>query len=44
MRLLYRLLRIIGDARAASRGPDDYGMRLVRRQAHRALARMLRRT
>lgn len=43
MRVLYRLLRAWGDLRAARRGPDAYGKRMVRRSAHRTLARMLRR-
>lgn len=42
MRWLYRVLRIWGDSRAASRGPSALSRRYARRQAHRSLARMLR--
>jgi hypothetical protein len=42
IRALFRLLRILGDAKAASRGPGAYGRRVTRRQAHRALARGMR--
>lgn len=41
--LLYRLLRVQGDVRAARRGPGAYGHRVARRQAHGELARLLRR-
>jgi len=43
IRLLYQLLRFIGDIKAASRGPSAHGKRLVRKAAHRQLARVLRR-
>jgi hypothetical protein len=41
MRLLYRFLSIWGDMRAISRG--TYGKRLLRKSAHRQLAREMRR-
>jgi hypothetical protein len=43
VRWLFRVLRLWGDAKAASRGPAAYGRRLVRRRAHRALSRAMRR-
>lgn len=43
MRWLFRFLRLYGDARAVSRGPEAYARRRVRRTAHRGLARWLRR-
>ena len=42
MRMIYRWLRTIGDARAASRGPQALVKRRVRRSAHRTLAKGLR--
>jgi hypothetical protein len=43
MAVLWRLLRALGDVRAAQRGPQALGARYVRRRAHRALARAMRR-
>lgn len=43
MRTVYRLLSLLGDLRAARRGPGAYGRRVARREAHRGLARILRR-
>lgn len=43
MRQIYKLLRLLGDAKAARRGPAALGKRQVRRQAHRRLARGMRR-
>lgn len=40
-RWLFKLLRWHGDAKALARG--RYGQRVVRRRAHRALARVMRR-
>ena len=40
---LYRVLSIVADLRAASRGPVPYGKRVVRRESHKALARFWRR-
>ena len=40
MKTLYRILRIIGDAKAISRG--KYPLRVVRRSAHRSLSKGLR--
>ena len=40
IRLLYRFLRYYGDGRAIMRG--RYHERLIRRHAHRALARWMR--
>lgn len=42
MRALYRLLSLLGDAKAASRGPGAYGRRLVRKAGHRGLGRAMR--
>lgn len=42
LRALFRMLRIMGDARAVSRGPGAVGKRMVRRSAHRSLRRLLR--
>jgi hypothetical protein len=42
MRTLFRVLRLWGDARTASRGPDALARRYARRAAHRGLARLLR--
>ena len=39
IRLLFRFLRIRGDARAAVRGPGPLAKRLARRRAHRAINR-----
>jgi hypothetical protein len=44
MRLLYRLLRLRGDAKAIARGPAAVGRRLARRAAHRRLSRAMRRS
>jgi hypothetical protein len=43
MRLLFRWLRLVGDLKAASKGPGAYGWRLVRRRAHRTLSTLMRR-
>jgi hypothetical protein len=43
MRWLFKLLRLRGDARALSRGPDAYGRRVVRRRVNRVFNRALRR-
>lgn len=43
MRLISQLLSILGDIKTASRGPSALGKRLVRKAAHRQLARVLRR-
>lgn len=42
MRALYRLLSIVGDAKALSRGPAPYFRRKARAASHRALSRALR--
>lgn len=42
MNFLYRLLSAIATASAASRGPVPLGRNLVRRQAHKSLARGMR--
>lgn len=42
MRRLFRLLSVWNDAKAASRGPDAYTKRQVRKHAHRTLARLPR--
>jgi hypothetical protein len=42
-RRAYRVLSILGDIKASRRGPDALGRRIVRRHAHRGLARVLRR-
>lgn len=39
--LLFRWLRLEGDARAVAKGPAAVGRRIVRRKAHRALSRAL---
>jgi hypothetical protein len=44
VRLIYELLSLWGDVRAMRRGPAAYGRRLVRKAAHRQLARVMRRT
>jgi len=41
-RSAYRLLSVLGDLKAARRGPDALGRRIVRRQAHKTLASWLR--
>jgi hypothetical protein len=43
LRTLFRILRLVGDAKAAARGPGALGRRVVRRRAHRTLARVMRR-
>lgn len=43
IRLIDQLLNILGDIKAASRGPSALGKHLVRKAAHRQLARVLRR-
>lgn len=40
--MLFRLLRIVGDAKAISRGPAAYAKRGARRVAHRAINRKWR--
>jgi hypothetical protein len=40
-RLLFRYLRLEGDARAVAKGPKAVGRRLVRRKAHKGLSRAL---
>lgn len=42
MRFAYRILRFLGDLAALNRGPAAFGKRLLRRQAHRELARWMR--
>lgn len=42
MRALFRLLRMIGDARAVSRGPGAMAKRAARRRAHRGVRRLFR--
>lgn len=44
MRAPYRLLSILGDFKAASRGPGALVRRKVRSRAHRELAKAMRRT
>lgn len=39
---IYRTLSVLNDLRAASRGPEAYGKRVIRRESHKALARALR--
>lgn len=39
---IYRALSVYNDVRAASKGPGAYGRRIVRRSAHKSLARLLR--
>jgi len=41
-RSAYRLLSVLGDLKAARRGPDAIGRRMVRRHAHKTLASWLR--
>lgn len=43
MKALYRLLSLLGDVRAASRGPGSYVRRKVRSKAHKTLAKATRR-
>ncbi len=43
MRPLYRLLSVLGDVKAASRGPEAFLRRKVRARAHREVAKGLRR-
>jgi hypothetical protein len=40
--VLFRLLRIVGDAKVISRGPAAYAKRRARRVAHRAINRRVR--
>lgn len=42
MRAVYRLLSKLGDLKAASRGPVPLARRQIRKNAHRATARALR--
>lgn len=43
MRALYRILSLLGDAKAAGRGPGALGRRILRKRAHRSFGRALRR-
>lgn len=43
VRAAYKLLSLLGTAKAASRGPKALGKNYVRRTAHRGLARSMRR-
>jgi len=38
---LYRSARLLGDVRAASKGPTSYGKRLVRKRAYRQSSGLL---
>lgn len=42
MRAFFKILSLLADARALRKGPGAFGMRQVRRQAHRAVSRRLR--
>lgn len=42
MNNIYRLLALVRDVQALTRGPVPYGKRLVRKRAHRGLSRVLR--
>lgn len=44
MRAIYRVLSILGDAKAATRGPAPLARRLARKEANRLFNRWLRRT
>jgi hypothetical protein len=43
MRAVYRILSVLGDLKAAGRGPGALARRQGRKQAHKQLARFLRR-
>jgi hypothetical protein len=43
VRDLYRILSLLGDVKAARRGPGAYGRRYIRKQANRHGNRWLRR-
>lgn len=43
MRILYKLLSLFGDAKAATKGPAPFAKRQVRKFAHKSLAKVLRR-
>lgn len=42
IRSLYRLLSILGDLKAISRGPAPYGRRVIRKAGHRHFGRAMR--
>lgn len=42
MSLLYKILSLLGDAKALSRGPGPFARRYARRAGHRTLARTFR--
>lgn len=42
MRWLYKMLSVAGDAKALSKSPATYAKRQVRKQAHKSLAKALR--
>lgn len=42
MKLLYKILGLFATGSAAARGPAPLGRNLVRRQAHKSLARSMR--
>lgn len=44
IRTLHQLAGILGDVKAASRGPGPFARRWVRSTAHRTLARSMRRS
>lgn len=43
MRFLYRILSLLSTGKAASKGAKPLGKNLIRRQAHKSLAQVLRR-
>jgi hypothetical protein len=42
LRTLFRILRVLGDARAVGRGPKAMGKRYARRQAYRGVRKLFR--
>lgn len=42
IKAIYQFLSILGDAKAASKGPSAYGKRVIRKKAHKSLARSMK--
>lgn len=42
LKTLYKILSVIGDVKAASKGPTAYGKRAIRKKAHKGLAKSMR--
>lgn len=42
IKAIYQFLSILGDAKAASKGPGAYGKRFIKKKAHKSLARSMR--